>query len=75
MLTIGRVQLTCLKLLCCLLGEGWLLADCELRLATVVSDALKEANSGVLSLATDHTWGGGQGKTDALTLMPSQVRL
>ena len=50
-LTVGGVQLTCLKLLCCLLKEGWLLADCELRLAAVASDVLKDANSGALFLA------------------------
>ena len=65
-LTVGGVQLTRLKLLCCLLREG----DCELRLAAVASDVLKDANSGALSLATDDTWGGGQDKTGALTLMP-----
>ena len=37
-LTVGGVQFSRLKLLSCLLTEGWSLEDCELRLASVASD-------------------------------------
>ena len=68
-LGVGWAQLTCLKLLSRLLRGGSLLTDCELRLAADLSDVFSNTNSGVLALATEDTWGGGQGKTVVLTLM------
>ena len=68
-LTVGGVQSSLLKLLCSLLREGWLLADCELRLAAVASDTLNDANSGALSLVTGDTCGGELGKAVVLALM------
>ena len=68
-LTVGGVQYSLLKLLCSLLREGWLLADCELTLAAVASDVLNDANSGALFLVTGDTWRGGQGKSVVLALM------
>ena len=54
-LTFGGMQSSLLKLLCSLLREGWLFADCKLRLAAVVCDVLNDANSGALSLVTGDT--------------------